>query len=161
MAVAGTKTLAQRMNKQFEIRSFLGKSTLVFDLFSAPPFSLRYAGCLYYFCPISICSAKSTTDNSDALSDMLSQHLRLHVELRCCMDCATVLPNNTLNMTVDSQPEHKCSQLVSSLHKDHKTKSNTPLQFNATSFLVSPSKNDPSGLTVPTKNVIPIRIPSE
>ncbi|THD28968.1 Zinc finger C2H2 type [Fasciola hepatica] len=111
-----------------------------------------------WHCPF--CGASFSLDNSSALSDLLTQHLRLHVELRCCMDCATILPNNTLNMELDNQTEHTCSQLVSSLNKNQTTKSTTSLPFSSTAFLQSPLKSGSTVLTVPGSNVIPIRIHS-
>ncbi|KAG5450328.1 hypothetical protein CSKR_201173 [Clonorchis sinensis] len=43
----------------------------------------------------------------------IEQHLRLHLELRCCMDCATLLPNTTRNVFSCPSFPHECSQLIS------------------------------------------------
>ncbi|KER25848.1 hypothetical protein T265_14123 [Opisthorchis viverrini] len=43
----------------------------------------------------------------------VEQHLRLHLELRCCMDCATLLPNTTRNVSSSSPFTHECSTINS------------------------------------------------
>lgn len=50
--------------------------------------------------------------------NILERHLRLHAEIRCCVDCVTILPNNTSSLNCESACIHDCDELVSSQIKD-------------------------------------------
>ncbi|KAA3677457.1 uncharacterized protein DEA37_0007980 [Paragonimus westermani] len=45
--------------------------------------------------------------------EILKKHLRLHIELRFCLDCVTLLPNSTKEAEPGSQIQHTCTQLIS------------------------------------------------
>ncbi|CAH8577198.1 unnamed protein product [Schistosoma curassoni] len=68
-----------------------------------------------WHCPF--CKASYSLISSDRVN-ILERHLRLHAEIRCCVDCVTILPNNTSSLNCESACIHDCDELVSSQIKD-------------------------------------------
>ncbi|CAH8523820.1 unnamed protein product [Schistosoma turkestanicum] len=68
-----------------------------------------------WHCPF--CKACYNLINSDQVN-ILERHLRLHAEIRCCIDCLTILPNNTYLLHNESTYLHDCNELISSQVKD-------------------------------------------
>ncbi|KAF6775462.1 hypothetical protein AHF37_04072 [Paragonimus kellicotti] len=58
------------------------------------------------FCEVSFSSGANA-------EELLKKHLRLHIELRFCLDCVTLLPNSTKEAEPGSQVQHTCTQLIS------------------------------------------------
>ncbi|KAF8563047.1 hypothetical protein P879_11062 [Paragonimus westermani] len=67
------------------------------------------------FCEASFGSGKSKL--SANAEEILKKHLRLHIELRFCLDCVTLLPNSTKEAEPGSQIQHTCTQLISNTRK--------------------------------------------
>ncbi|CAL8068908.1 unnamed protein product [Calicophoron daubneyi] len=71
---------------------------------------------MHWQCPF--CGASFNLPDVDSgRMDILRQHLRLHIELRCCMDCSTLLPNNTVDVDFSLQAPHSCVDLISPTSK--------------------------------------------
>ncbi|VDQ07828.1 unnamed protein product [Trichobilharzia regenti] len=72
--------------------------------------------------------------------------MRLHVELRCCMDCATLLPNSTFSGNSEtSEHVHKCSELISSQAKDD------PQTLSVNTSHISTSSYETVDLPIPSE----------
>ncbi|KAK4470501.1 hypothetical protein MN116_006049 [Schistosoma mekongi] len=70
-----------------------------------------------WHCPF--CKANYSLISGDQVN-VLERHLRLHTEIRCCMDCVTILPNSTYSLNCESAYIHDCNKLISSQAKsDH------------------------------------------
>ncbi|TNN05661.1 Zinc finger protein [Schistosoma japonicum] len=68
-----------------------------------------------WHCPF--CKADYSLISGDQVN-VLERHLRLHTEIRCCMDCVTILPNSTYSLDCESAYIHDCNKLVSSQAKN-------------------------------------------
>ncbi|KAH8871764.1 Zinc finger C2H2 type [Schistosoma japonicum] len=61
-----------------------------------------------WHCPF--CKADYSLISGDQVN-VLERHLRLHTEIRCCMDCVTILPNSTYSLDCESAYIHDCNKL--------------------------------------------------
>ncbi|KAF7261354.1 hypothetical protein EG68_01186 [Paragonimus skrjabini miyazakii] len=74
------------------------------------------------FCEVSFSSGKLKLNHLCVhvranAEELLKKHLRLHIELRFCLDCVTLLPNSTKEAEPGSQIQHNCNQLISHTRK--------------------------------------------